>query len=104
MMPRVIQKMISGRKKRLALRPGIYCGQTTPTVRMSVIVRRRTRVNHSSHSLVAKLLSIARPRLYPGIPESWQEMRRAERVSSVLRNRITRPGENRLVISQLADE
>jgi len=38
-----------------------------------VIVNRRTRVSQSSHSLVAKLLSIARPHHYPGIPESWQE-------------------------------
>src|SRR6266404_5123697 len=65
--PRVIQKMMSGRKKRLVLKPGIYCGQTTPMVRMRVIVSRRTRVNQSSHSLVAKLLSIASPRLHPGI-------------------------------------
>src|SRR5258708_2678434 len=63
--PRVIQKMTSGRKKRLVLRPGIYCGQTTPIVRISVIVSKRTRVNQSSHSLIVKLLSIARPRLVP---------------------------------------
>jgi hypothetical protein len=53
--PRVIQKIMRGRKKRLVLNPGTYCGQTTPTVRMKVIVRRRTRVNHSSQALVAKL-------------------------------------------------
>src|SRR5713226_5402717 len=83
--PTVIQKMIRGRKKRLLLKPGTYCGQTTPTVRMRVIVRRRTRVNHSSHSLVAKLLSIARPRHHPGIPKSRQEQRKTEMHFPVLR-------------------
>ncbi len=75
----MIQKIISGRKKRLVLKPGIYCGQTTPMVRMSVIVSRRTRVNQSSHSRVAKLLSIAGPRLHAGIrasPKSRQELRK----------------------------
>jgi hypothetical protein len=66
---------------------------------MSVIVRRRTRVNHSSHSLVAKLLSIERPGLYPGIPEPGQEMWRTESVFSVLHNRITPSGRNQLVIT-----
>src|SRR5256885_12825600 len=77
--------MINGRKKRFELKPGIYCGQTTPMVRISVIVSRRTRVNHSSHSLVAKLLSIARPRLRPGIRASPSPGRNSRR------RRKTRP-------------
>src|SRR5437879_12687609 len=50
--------MIRVRKNRLGLRPGTYCGHTTPTVRMSVIVSSRTRASHSSQAFVAKLWSM----------------------------------------------
>src|SRR5712692_8814245 len=97
--------MISGRKKRFELKPGIYCGQTTPMVRMSVIVSRRTRVNHSSHSLVAKLLSIVRPRLHPGIRASGHPQVQAGKVEDrecllcPPEQNNAHPGENRLLAS-----
>src|ERR1700722_1262011 len=61
-MPSVIQKMIRGRKKRLPGEAGTYFGHTTPTARMSVIISRRTRVSHSSHSFMLALCCIFRPR------------------------------------------
>src|SRR6267143_2800456 len=98
--------MKRGRKKRLAPRFPTYCGQTTPTVRMSVIVSRRTRVNQSSHSPVAKLLSIARPRLYPGIPKSKQAWRKAERKVAALReeDHAERTDARLVRAAQLADQ
>ena len=52
----MIQKIIRGRKEWLVPEAGTYCGQTTPTARISEIVSRRTRVSQSSHSLVVVAL------------------------------------------------
>src|SRR5260370_40438191 len=73
---------------------------------MSVIVRRRTRVSQSSHCPVAKLLSIARPCLYPGIRVSPSSGRKSggQHAFTVLHNRITPSGRNVSVTTQLADE
>src|SRR5260370_28399172 len=98
--------MISGRKKRLVLRPGTYWGHTTPTVNMSVIVRRRTRASHSSHALVAKLWSIVSPHPHltiRGIPESRQETEGGELQTAPCRG-FRRAGSARLVVGQLSNE
>ncbi len=46
----VIHRMTIGRNNRGAPVEGMYCGQTTPTPRISAIISRRTFVSHSSHS------------------------------------------------------
>src|SRR5215467_1093090 len=104
-MPRVIQLTIRVRKKRLVLSPGTYCGQTTPTVRMSVMVRRRTRASHSSHALVAKLWSMVSPRptRVQGIPESRQEIR-GRSCQPPSAEVFDGAGAAGLVIGQLSDE
>src|SRR6266404_5768889 len=100
--------MKRGRKKRLAPKFPTYCGQTTPTVRMRVIVSRRTRVSQSSHSLVAKLLSMACPRLCFG---RRNPQVRAEKAEGKVSCNALREGDNaerteaRLVrAAQLADQ
>ena len=46
----VIHRMMIGRKKRVLPVGGEYCGQTTPTARISAIMSSRTLVSHSNHS------------------------------------------------------
>src|SRR5215469_6036959 len=97
---------MSGRKKRFVPNPGTYWGQTNPTVRISVTVRRRTRVNHSSQAFVAKLWSIdlpAPPIPHQGRPQSRQE-NRGRSCQPPSAEVFDSPRAAGLVIGQLSDE
>src|SRR5215469_1975928 len=98
--------MISVRKNRLELRPGTYCGQTTPTVRMRVIVSRRTRASHSSQAFVAKLWSMVSPRPHRAIrasPNPGRKTKGGDWLAALSRS-CRRAGEARLVVGQLSDK
>src|SRR6201981_1098491 len=57
-LPSMIQKMMMGRNSRLVACPAAYCGQNTPTARISTIISSRTRASHCSHSRFVRCDSI----------------------------------------------
>src|SRR6266853_4836605 len=57
-LPSMIQKMMMGRNNRLVACPAAYCGQNTPTARISTIISSRTRASHCSHSRFVRCDSI----------------------------------------------